>query len=215
MFFFNLKNSLKTTKDQHLTSKSNTRPPTSYFTVNYCVINVGRRTLSLSQFKAQTSFFQISVIWKLGDPCPLSTLSSPILIIQINVRITRTWLTFDNCNFPSSATLISLWSDFNLSLESKVAALAYYYPHVHSAPIPFNNHVPTPHPPPPPSAPHSSEPFSNQGHVLIHESHPDRCQLHRKCSEVAFRKHTGSKSPRKSIVSVDLLPTKPAHTHKQ
>ena len=121
----------------------------------------------------RNSFFSLqnSVIWTLGDPCCLSFIHifKSNIYHPINVRMTRTLLPFDNCNFPFSATLISLWSDSNLSLESKVAAVAYYYPHVQGAPIPLNNHVPTPHPPPPPSAPHSSEPFSNQGHILIHE----------------------------------------------
>ena len=129
--------------------------------------------------------------FKAGWPLSLIHLIKSNINHLINVRITRTWMPFDNCNFPFSATLISLWSDSNLSLESKVAALAYYYPHVQGAPIPFNNHVPTPHPHHLHQPPHSSEPFSNQGHILIHESHPDRCQLHRKYSEVAFRKHTG------------------------
>ena len=148
-------------------------------------------TLCPFQSSKRKQIFPDLGYFKAGWPLSLIHLIKSNINNPINVRITRTWLPFDNCNFPFSATLISLWSDSNLSLESKVAAVAYYYPHVQGAPIPFNNHVPTPHPPPPPSAPHSSEPFSNQGHILIHESHPDRWQLHRKYSEVAFRKHTG------------------------
>ena len=36
----------------------------------------------LFRVQSANKFFQTSVISKLGDPCPLSTLSSPILIIQ-------------------------------------------------------------------------------------------------------------------------------------
>ena len=103
-------------------------------------------TLCPFQSSKRKQIFPDLGYFKAGWPLSLIHLIKSNFNNPINVRITRTWLPFDNCNFPFSATLISLWSDSNLSLESKVASLAYYYPHVQGAPIPLNNHVPTPHP---------------------------------------------------------------------